>query len=331
MPGPIDSLLRRAGRRAASLPSRHQLDWIAHHSLFRLAHDESLDAELRARIAGLERDVEARNRALLWRCEDILDALDGLDVVPLKGVYFLDTIYADRLGERVLSDIDLMVPEPQIEDALSRLASRLGYRETRVSLKTHRFQPHRRVEHDGLALELHNKLTIKHIGSSDWTTVAPIAGSFLGRELQVLDDATQLVYLVSHLVKHGPFYSLKWVIDIVLWLERCRPDPQLILERARSLRAEVVFVAGIRALRSLLGAACFAGFPSQPRRLGGRGRVRLNEATVWRATYRNPMDTSTADSSWKRNLAALLLVDSGVDSARFLALKTSEHLRRALG
>ena len=330
MPSPLERLSQLAARQVGKLPSRRRLDWITHHNIFRLADDETLHPTLRAQISDKEREVEARNRMLIWRCQDILDVLGVVDVVPLKGIYFLDNIYADSLGSRVLSDIDLLVPADQLDEAVSRLAAQLGYHETDSSRASRRFHPHSRLVGDGLPLELHTKLAVKFIGLSDWTVLSPVPAEFLGRGAHVLDDETNLVYMVCHFVKHGPFYCLKWVVDILRWLELRRPDPSSSLERARALCAEVAFVAGIRVIRGLLGGSCFPGFVNQAESAGQRRRIRICEAAVWGGAVRDPMNTAAADSSWRRNLAALLLADVGRESARFLGLKARELLQRTL-
>ena len=330
MSSPLDRLSQLAARRVGELPSRRRLDWITHHNIFRLADCETLDPALRAQISAKEREVEARNRMLIWRCQDLLEVLEVVDVVPLKGIYFLDNIYADSLGSRVLSDIDLLIPGDQLEEALTRLSSQLGYRETDSSRASRSFYPHCRLVGDGLPLELHTKLAVKFIGLSDWTALSPVTAEFFGRKVHVLDDETNLVYMVCHFVKHGPFYCLKWVADILLWLEQRRPDPILTLERARALHAEVAFVAGIRVVRALLGGSCFPGFANQAESARHQRRIQICEAAVWRGAVRDPMNTAAADSSWRRNLAALLLADDGRESARFLGLKARELMRRTL-
>lgn len=328
MSSPLDRLLQQAARRAAGLPTGQRLDWIAHHSLFQLADDATLNPSSRKRITDLKREVEARNRMLLWHCQDILGALEGVDVLPLKGIYLLDNIYSADLGSRVLSDIDLMVPVEHLDDALARLSSTLGFLETGASRDLRRFHPHSRLKKDGLALELHTRLAVKHIGSSDWAALSPHRGQFLRREVHLLDDETNLVYMICHLVKHGPFYCLKWVTDILCWMEIRRPDPMVTLDRARDLRAEVTFMAGIRALRQMLGGSSMPGFPTLPLGIVRQQRMRACEATAWRAAYSDPMDTAAADSRWKRNLAALLLADDGWESARFFMLKAGELISR---
>ena len=79
-----------------------------------------LDFAIRERIAGvlsqkisdshldsLFETVVGRNIMALSQAKSVLSVL-GPDVVPLKGIYFVDRFYA--LGERDMGDLDFLVP-----------------------------------------------------------------------------------------------------------------------------------------------------------------------------------------------------------------------------
>lgn len=324
-PPPLERLHRRAAGRAAGMGAEEAAAWIAGHGLLSMAAGEELPAAVRERLRPRVLETAAHNLYAVARFQEVVDALSGLPVCPLKGIHLLDTVYREDPQSRPLSDLDLLVPEPRVEEAVSRLAG-LGLRETASSRGIRDVSPERVLTDGRLAVEVHSRLGIKHGRRSTWGEVTPVPGRLHDREVFVLDRETTLVHLVSHLVKHRPFSRLVWVEDVLRWTAG-GVDAERAVARAGDLGALRSLVAGVRVLRRALGPLGLAAVPERPPGVAGGLAVRLNERLLWRDLLADPWSAGLGTPG-SRTLSALLLSDRGGDALRFSGAKLAELLRR---
>ena len=322
---PLDHFHDRAAARAATLPPDAAFAWLDRHGLFALRSHPALSADLRGRLDEAARRNLAANLWLIHRFGEVVAALDGVDVCPLKGIHLLDTVYREHPGERRLGDLDLLVRHRDVEAAVARLAG-IGLVELAGSRRTAAFSPERVLGDGRLAVELHTRLGIKHGPRSAWEELSPVPGELHGRPVHLLDRETTLVHLVAHWVKHGPFAELRWAEDVLRWAA-AGADGRAAFERARRLGAARTLVAGVRALRAAAGDA----LPGVPATLpGAAGRaIAWNERRVWRLDAAEPFAVGERSTPLARNLSALLLADRPADALGFLVAKARElALRR---
>jgi len=104
---------------------------------------------------------EARNQAILKQLQSIANLLSKIEVTPvlLKGASALSEGYYKHIGARVMSDIDILVPEEKLTECVQRLESKGGYQpinKTHKLFSTHHWR--RMYSKEGVSgLELHFK------------------------------------------------------------------------------------------------------------------------------------------------------------------------------
>ncbi|HUP43590.1 MAG TPA: nucleotidyltransferase family protein, partial [Thermoanaerobaculia bacterium] len=323
-------LHRRVAERVAGMPEPEAVEWIAGHGLLSMAACAALPAGVRERLRDHARGVVAHNLLAVARFRDVVAALDGIPVCPLKGIHLLDTVYLDDPGSRPLADVDLLVPAGRLEDAVARLEDALGLAELPGSRRLRRIYPERILVERSFVLELHGRLGYKHGWASTWSDLAPVPARVHGCPVHALDRETTLVHLVTHLVKHEPFSRLVWVEDVLRWVAS-EVNSDRALERARRVGGLRSFVAGVRALRWLAGEDFLPGVPAG---VGGPGQrlLLVNERRLWGALrggrLPDPVAAGSARSRIGSALSALLLADGPRHAVRIVGVKGAELLLR---
>ena len=212
-----------------------------------------LPDDVRSLLAKAYYNTTAHNTLLYQELDRVLTAFSsaGIPVVVLKGAALALTLYPD-IGLRPMGDLDLLVPEEQIDRAV-RIVSQLGYdlegtlqglnpKLVRVMGTEINFEGGERIP---VLVELHWSL----IGGQEsryqpvmdwfWARTEPLEP---GTDLQVpvevlcLSPTANLPYLASHLVlKHGGLRErLLWYYDIYQLLDRWgdRLDWDMLLDAA---------------------------------------------------------------------------------------------------
>lgn len=186
----------------------------------------------------------ARNLQLLKHFEAVAGALQGQDLpfIPLKGVYLCSNLY-ENLGERTIWDIDLLVPEAELERALT-LIETTGYHSSRpYDLKQEVGNYHHvpaYVKAEAPPLEVHwTLLNPRFQHQLDWQqlwerSVPARVGAAI---VQVLCPDDLVVYLCAHVAyQHMYIDSIRSLYDLKLVLKRFGPelDWAAIAARARA-------------------------------------------------------------------------------------------------
>jgi len=195
----------------------------------------------------------ARNLLLYRELSRILHVLSPLPVIVLKGAALAATIYP-RIGLRTMGDLDLLVPEDRLAEAVARLKA-LGYVQPHPDMAAGfnaLFGHHVHLQGGQdvrLAVELHWTLVG---GEHDWRspsltwfwqqtdalTLSALRG--VGEGALTLTPTAHLLYLCAHLMlQHGEARSaLRWFYDIYLLVERegQRIQWEEVVGRARQSR-----------------------------------------------------------------------------------------------
>lgn len=161
------------------------------------------------------------NLLLLARLETALDLLLAAGIVPvaLKGVDTLHRFYAS-FDERVLDDVDLLVPKAARDTALAVLEA-AGWKGPDEPERTHWFRSSFEVPlvspgpvgvsfeiHWGLGQERRYRIPIEDVLARTLPT------EVAGRSVLRLDDHDAVAHLLLHHVQHYFDRRLKWTVEI---------------------------------------------------------------------------------------------------------------------
>jgi hypothetical protein len=146
-----------------------QCDWMA---VFEVANQSLVTPALAGALRGraippdaaeylsfiLERNTE-RNTQLRAQLAEAATALNGAGIVPvvLKGGAWLVTVPAETAGERMIMDLDVMVPQERMAEALGTLKG-IGYEvDSELFDLSHEFQADLRRPSDAAMIDLHRR------------------------------------------------------------------------------------------------------------------------------------------------------------------------------
>jgi hypothetical protein len=152
----------------------------------------------------------------------------GVEPIVLKGMALGATLYPAP-GARPVSDLDLLVERGQMA-AVREVLSGRGYRDMGLDPEEHlAFGNHLHVWRElaagpRVAVEAHWNL-IHDPGCARYIDLPGLRGrvwraDFGGFSALVLDPADQLIHAAAHLLQHGHGWSLLWLLDLRLLVER---------------------------------------------------------------------------------------------------------------
>jgi hypothetical protein len=182
----------------------------------------------------------------------------------LKGPLLSHTIFGDQ-PLRYAVDIDILTPPEEVcraDWALRRLGFHPGVGLSSVRRKVKLAQlpflkvdlNYRRLE-GGLGIDLHAKTyameNLVHPSHFDWKTDV-CRQEFRGESIPVLEDYRYGVYLCFHAAKHS-WSRIRWLLDIVLFIERRNLDYGRLLEEASNLGLELPVLSAAALSEHLLG------------------------------------------------------------------------------
>ena len=226
------AILREAWSEAEALPAPRSPVFVelaracdvhptVHAILERAGRVDLVGVEAQEALARLRAKVRQDNLLLLARAEQALDALAGVGIAPiaLKG---LDTLhrYYGRFDARTLDDVDLLVPEERLGDAVRALQA-VGWtapaeRERRHWLRSSFELPLTSPGPVTVGLELHWSLGQEGRYAVDPSALRAraVPARICERDLLRLDDHDAAAHLLLHHVQHYFDRRLKWALDL---------------------------------------------------------------------------------------------------------------------
>ncbi len=184
------------------------------------------------------------------------EALRGASIrtMALKGTALTIAHYRDP-GARPMSDVDILVPEARIIEALNALEA-IGWRDStsRAWLET---PSHAGtvVSGSGTTIDLHRHATYEAcFGSADnafFEDAVPLVVS--GVPTWAMSAGDQLLHVVIHGLRWSIARSTLWVLDAATILRSGLVDRVKTIKRAEKLRVLVPLERGLQTIRDVLG------------------------------------------------------------------------------
>jgi len=231
---------------AAQYAERASLQWQGLHRLAEENHVLPTIAKNLARhdLTGLLPDAEkeiilktphataAHNLLLLHSAHNILTsaAAINVDILPLKGITFIDRLY--QPDERRLSDMDFLVRLPQIGD-IERLALRAGFRKDPGNLpQEFSIRESGEIKYSAMRsgvrvdAEFHWDPSpgpaLKKAFSFDADTLWNLSSKKDGRFC--LSTEGEILFHIFHLAARHSFSRLMWFVDLHRMITTAQPD-----------------------------------------------------------------------------------------------------------
>jgi hypothetical protein len=170
--------------------------------------EDRLDPEFRDWLALLHAENERRNGIIAGQCREVGQVLHGIGVTAaaLKGAGWLFDGAADAASDRMMLDIDLLVPRGRLDDAVAALLH-AGYREVPEALaeEGHFHHPPLRPPAGGVLVELHRDL--------GWQREVLPAEEVLAAATPVAPGLAlpRAEHRVLHVVLHGWVQDADWI------------------------------------------------------------------------------------------------------------------------
>lgn len=165
-----------------------------------------------------------KNSLIINTFNQIYDDCNGkIEIIPIKGVMLLLTLYKDDIGCRNVADIDFVVKRDDLPNVMEIL-DKHGYKVDRHmyvkgdNLHRRKFSFYHKNK-GKCDLDVHTSLITKRfirntIGSFEADALSDLQTINVdGREIHVLNDIYNWMYLAYHGVMHV-FYKKKWLDDL---------------------------------------------------------------------------------------------------------------------
>jgi hypothetical protein len=174
----------------------------------------------------VQSQIIVKNTFLVSAFKDIIREFghSGIDVIPLKGIYLIDSYYSN-FSHRQISDIDLLVRDSQLEVACQYFLSRGFDMEMYMpasAAKVSKTPAPYKFSKNGLVIDLHIGLTYVYDScqfnmDEVWRCAKKNEKGYF--ELKSLDHG---LYLFAHLIKHFDYRNCKLInfYDLCLVMER---------------------------------------------------------------------------------------------------------------
>ncbi|SDC02239.1 Uncharacterised nucleotidyltransferase [Paenibacillus sp. UNCCL117] len=201
-----------------------------HHLLQAGGRHEEIPAWFREKLKERTAQASYHNMFMKHKEDEILQLFErqGRRVIPLKGIQFAKR-YFGHFAARVTSDIDLLIPAAELQQAIA-LVETLGYEFEIV--KDH----HARLQKkDGLMVELHwtlDKLQWSELRAEPfWNSAEPL-GEF--QHVKQLSALHTFYFICLHGARHQ-MDSVRYVLDVAQMLHSAQDEIPLraLMELAR--------------------------------------------------------------------------------------------------
>ena len=210
------------------------LRWILDHRLILLESEPGLAPALKKELRKRRHSIAAGNALAIQAYQEVADILHPVDVMPIKGLVLLDSLYAGKDGMRPLKDLDLLVPGAAIEESIAKLELQ-GWREVAQSRLQRGLDHERTLKKGWLTLDIHERLSFVYGHRTQFHHLPSEVSVLHDRSVYRLSPAAELVYAMVHCYKHGLFSSLLWIDEILALAERGTdiPSEQIFLVAER--------------------------------------------------------------------------------------------------
>lgn len=192
--------------------------------------------EMVPRIQGLHRYYQVRNAMGIKGALAQIDLLqrEGISVMLIKGMA-MRYHYAEGVP-RIMSDMDLLVPEEQFERAVQILCAHGGEKEGQMAWAVH-------ILNGIAALDLHRWM-FKHHGKNMeelWARAVPI--KFYGRTVYVPSAEDMFVHQIDTRAQaifafEAETRRMRWLYDCRMICEREKFDWDIVIERIKQFQIE---------------------------------------------------------------------------------------------
>ena len=254
-------------RELVAVASRHRVTPALAACLGDLGLDDRLPPELRDYLAFMRASNAARNRALLEQLGEIVSRFNGLGVEPclLKGAArLIDGLYPD-LSWRFMVDLDVLVPEDQLQVCVDALRANGYYEEPEALDRGEGKHYPALVSTQGpAAVELHINIAPERFRllapTHEVKDTSIVERSRIGN-IYLLKPEYQIIYMIAHnqIFHARRFYEISMVSELVeLGLSISRYEPHLdwsfILDKFAKPDWRRACLASLQAARILIGA-----------------------------------------------------------------------------
>ncbi|MBU1701870.1 MAG: nucleotidyltransferase family protein [Candidatus Eisenbacteria bacterium] len=219
-----------------------------------------LNDPLMTRLKGLYRYSWCANQRLFHETAAILKSLHeaGLQTMVLKGAPMALYYYND-VGVRPMADVDVLVPQEQVQEAIARLEKEDWRANTRsitddlrfrhavqlIGKDDHEFDLHWHVYRECLQNEADEEL---------WQRSMEL--SFAGVPTRAMEPTDTLLHTVVHGIRWNPEPSIRWIPDAMIILQKAgnNIDWDRVLDQAGRRRIRLRAARGLRYLQEIFEA-----------------------------------------------------------------------------
>ncbi len=181
--------------------------------------DKKLNKSLLAEIHKLYNQTVYRNVLFLSEFDRLIQRAQGIPIIPLKGIRMLRTVYKD-IGARELNDVDVLVKKEDYPEIV-KILKEMGYRKLYSNEGNHEsflgkvmIEVHWHIVNQKSPFQ---RLFFRIEPDEIWENVKK-EGDFF-----IMQPEQELIYLCNHVLKEG-FASLKWLLDIIMFMQKVKID-----------------------------------------------------------------------------------------------------------
>jgi Uncharacterised nucleotidyltransferase len=267
-----------------------QLSWC-------LRHETRVPADLRGYLDAVLRLNGKRNERICNALEPVIGAMNAIDVEPtlLKGVaHLIEGLYPSA-ATRLLSDVDILIPEERAPDVVTAM-ERIGFASDPDYAGTHKHLPPMRHTETNISIELHTRLVhwpdTDPILADSWVREQSRVVPFRGLRVKVPAPTIQVAHNVMHdQLAHDRYQcnqlELRQLLDLALL--RARYEPEIdwaeIERRFSDVGMGGVLATYLRYDKALFGQP-MPTLASTPRALAiSRVRWEMHRETFWETLW----------------------------------------------
>jgi Uncharacterised nucleotidyltransferase len=218
------------------------------------------------RLKGIYRQSLYTNSMLFHKAFAVLAELEkmGVPIILLKGTALIVAYYED-IGARPMTDVDLLVPEKDVERTLRFLKEQGWHSSHGLSLNkaAKHIHSHHLQSPDGYELDVHWRVFYQcswdEADLTLWEQTETV--SFKGVNIKILNPTLQILHNCSHGVRWNLLSSIRWIVDLLKIIEKRANsiDWELLVSEAAERKLTVTMLHAL----SFLNSKFNAGIPEE--------------------------------------------------------------------